>query len=155
MVGLVDDKNTYNFFLKNDKPLPPVNLSNSIKSNELERELEKSQKASGQPGFITIEDLSHIELILRTYADVDKRKILELISVTPKSIMKISEACDIPQSTAYRKILSLIENGLIVPNGLVFKHGKKMIKYQPLFEEVAINIVRNKITITVKPATKR
>jgi len=101
--------------------------------------------------WITIENPSHIKLILENYADSDKRKILEVTAETPLQITKILNVCDMPQTSAYRKITSLIQNGLIIREGSVFSHGRRLVRYRPVFEKVQISMIKNNITLKVIP----
>ena len=99
--------------------------------------------------WITIDNPSHIKLILENYADPDKRKILEVTSETPLQITKILHICDMPQTSAYRKITSLIQNGLIIRDGATFSHGRRLVRYRPVFEKVQINMIKNNVTLKV------
>jgi len=101
--------------------------------------------------YVTIKDKSIISLILRSYADDDKKKILNTTSNKPRIILNIIAACKLPQTSSYRKINSLIKNGLLIPDGQVSrKYGKKVTKYVSLFENLEINIIKNDITIKAK-----
>lgn len=154
MVALVDSKQRSQFGFQ-EEPIFEKDSQSQKNLNVLLNELEKSKKNFDfNDGFITIESPSHMELILESYADADKRKILEITAGTAKSIMEILNTCDIPQTSAYRKVTMLINEGMIIPHGCSFKHGRKITKYKSIFENVEINMVRNKIQITVKLAEK-
>ena len=101
--------------------------------------------------LVTIKDKSIISLILHSYADEDKKKILNATTNKPRIILDIISTCKLPQTSSYRKINSLIKNGLLIPNGEIpRKYGKIVTKYISLFENLEINIVRNDITIKAK-----
>ncbi len=122
----------------------------------LSHNLTRSEKISGYKVSTTIEDQSQVELILRSYADLGNRKILEAASSASKTIMEILNTCDVPQSSAYRKIITLIANGLLIPDGFVVKNERKMIKYMSIFEDITINILHNKaVAINVKLTARR
>src|SRR5215813_647751 len=111
--------------------------------------LEKS--AYRNTKYILIKDKSIISLILRSYADVDKKKILTVTVNKPRIILDIINVCKLPQTSCYRKINSLIKSGLLIPDGEVNKkYGKKVIRYVSLFENLEINIVKNEISIKAK-----
>ena len=56
-----------------------------------------------------------------------------------------------PQTSSYRKINSLINNGLLIPDGQIpRKFGKKVTKYISLFENLEINIIKNEINVKAK-----
>lgn len=102
------------------------------------------------PQWISVRDRNHVMLILQAYADNDKKKILTAAE-KPKVIMDIIETCKLPQTSTYRKISSLIENGLLIPAGtLPMKYGKVVTKYTSLFENLEINIVKNEVSIRAK-----
>ncbi|HXX05282.1 MAG TPA: hypothetical protein VEJ68_00505 [Candidatus Bathyarchaeia archaeon] len=155
MYEMVDNKNKQDFSYLPEKQSLNENFTNSKKYSTVLHELEKFKKTFGYNGFITIEDQSHMELILKSYADIDKRKILETTYDASKSIMEIFDSCNVPQTSAYRKVTSLIEDGLLIPDTSVFRHGRKITKYRSIFENVEINIIRDKVTITVKLTTRK
>ncbi len=73
------------------------------------------------------------------------------VSDESKIISDILNKCKIPQTSGYRKINALIKNGLLIPDGtVVTQDGRKINKYKALFDNIKINIVKNKITIDVQ-----
>ncbi|VVC05696.1 Uncharacterised protein [uncultured archaeon] len=154
MVALVDSKHRSQFGFQEETTFEKDSQS-QMNLNVLLNELEKTKKNFDfNDGYITIESPSHMELILESYADADKRKILEITADKAKPIMEILNTCNIPQTSAYRKVTMLIAEGMIIPNGCAFKHGRRITKYKSIFENVEINMVRNKLQITVKLAEK-
>ena len=106
-------------------------------------------KNAGQK-WIIIKDKSLIMLILQSYADPDKKKILDATE-QPRMILDIIDTCKLPQTSTYRKINSLIRNGLLVPSGQIsMKYGKNVTTYVTLFKSVEINIVKNDVQVRVK-----
>jgi len=84
----------------------------------------------GNNKMITIKDRSIISLILHSYADDDKKKILNTVVHKPRIILDIINTCKLPQTSSYRKINSLVKNGMLIPYGEVpRKYGKIVIKY--------------------------
>jgi len=105
----------------------------------------------GNNKLVTIKDKSIISLILHSYADEDKKKILNTTANKPRIILDIISACKLPQTSSYRKINSLIKNGLLIPDGEIpRKYGKIVTKYVSLFENLEINIVKNDIHVKAK-----
>jgi len=101
--------------------------------------------------FVVIKDKSIISLILHSYADEDKKKILNTTANKPRIILDIINTCKLPQTSSYRKINSLIKNGLLIPNGEIpRKFGKMVTRYISLFENLEINIVKNDISVKAK-----
>jgi hypothetical protein len=105
----------------------------------------------GNSRLITIKAKSIISLILHSYADDDKKKILNVAANKPRIILDIINACKLPQTSSYRKINSLIKNGLLIPDGQIpRKFGKKVTKYVALFENLEINIIKNDISVKAR-----
>ena len=107
---------------------------------------------STENGFnwISIEDQHLIQKILEAFGDDDKKKILTTLTSQPCIISEVLKNCDLPQTSGYRKINSLIDAGLIIPMGYVTTNdGKKVSKYVSVFENIKIDIVKNKITVKV------
>ncbi|HMK32913.1 MAG TPA: hypothetical protein VK431_04740 [Nitrosopumilaceae archaeon] len=105
----------------------------------------------GSTRSVAIKDKSIITLILHSYADDDKKKILNVTANKPRIILDIINACKLPQTSSYRKINSLIKNGLLIPDGqLPRKFGKKVTKYVALFENLEINIIKNDISVMAR-----
>ena len=125
-----------------------TNLSDFI------HELSKSKEYNDNHSWIKINKLSYKKLILEIYADSDKRSILEATIDTSRYISEIFDICNKPQTSIYRKVMSLIECGLLVPDGFSVNHGKKSIKYKSIIEQLRIDIIGNKITIKVRSKIK-
>ena len=101
--------------------------------------------------WITIKNDDVNKVILESFGDDDKSKILKSIVNEPKIIQDILNDCEIPQTSGYRKINELIKDGLLASNGIhVGTDGKKIQKYRGLFDNLKINIVKNKITVEVQ-----
>ena len=105
----------------------------------------------GSTRLVAIKDKSIISLILHSYADDDKKKILNVTANKPRIILDIINACKLPQTSSYRKINSLIKNGLLIPDGQIpRKFGKKVTKYVALFENLEIDIIKNNISVKAR-----
>ena len=64
--------------------------------------------------LVIIKDKSIISLILHSYADEDKKKILNITANKPRIILDIISVSKLPQTSSYRKINSLIKNDISV-----------------------------------------
>lgn len=101
--------------------------------------------------WLTIENSLLTKIILETFGDDDKKKILTSVIEKPKIISEILEDCNIAQTSGYRKINSLIDEGLLTAMGhITTNDGKRVNKYMSVFENVKIDIIKNKITVKVK-----
>jgi hypothetical protein len=113
----------------------------------------KPTKNSGinDSGWITIKEKSLAKLLLETCADEDKKKILDATINTPRTIKEIEDFCEIPQTSGYRKINSLIEKHFLIPVGMVRVGGNKMVKqYVSVLDSIKINIDKGVVTVKIK-----
>jgi hypothetical protein len=91
-----------------------------------------------------------LTLILRSYYDDAKSKILEL-AIRPKTIPDIVYETKLPKTLTYRKVNSLLRDYLLFPVGhVLMKNGKLVTKYVSLFEKLEINTVKNEISVRAK-----
>lgn len=100
--------------------------------------------------WITISDPSINSIIIQTFGDLEKKKIIEAVIVTPKIIYEIIKECDLPQTSGYRKINQLIYDGFLIPIEFEIKENKKIFKYICVFKNLKIEINSNKINASVQ-----
>lgn len=101
--------------------------------------------------WIAIENPNLTKLILQAIGDDDKNKILNSVLDQSKIISDILIACNIPQTSGYRKVNALIQDGFLIVNGHETTHdGKKVSKYKSIFENIKINIEKNKAMVQVQ-----
>ena len=102
---------------------------------------------------IYIENSSLTRVILESFGDDDKKKILGVLHGDALIISEIIEKCDIAQTSGYRKINALIDDGLLVPSGFVSTtDGKKVTKYRSIFNNIRIEILKDRITVSIRLA---
>ncbi|MBM2852567.1 MAG: Transcriptional regulator [Candidatus Nitrosotenuis sp.] len=119
-------------------------LENKFLKNVCEIKLMNGEK------HIYIENSSLTKIILESFGDDDKKKILGVINGEALIISEIIEKCNIAQTSGYRKINSLIDDGLLVPSGYVSTtDGKKVTKYRSIFNNIHIEIIKNKINVSL------
>ena len=63
-------------------------------------------------------------------SDVATRKILESIKTEPKSTSQLCVECNIPTSTAYRKMQKLYDYKVIRKTGTINESGKRQTLYK-------------------------
>lgn len=101
--------------------------------------------------WITIKDPNLTELILDVFGDSDKKKIFASVTDESKIVYDILKISKIPQTSGYRKINSLIKNGLLsVDEVIETNDGKKVNKYKSIFQNIRINIIKNETTVDVQ-----
>lgn len=111
--------------------------------------IEKSKRFNSN--WVEIKDPELSKIFLESFADKDKKAILGEVMDKPLIIAKILESSKIPQTSGYRKINFLIDNGLLVSNGFELTHdGKKVKEYETIFENIKVDIVKNNITVNVQ-----
>jgi len=107
--------------------------------------------SNNDSGWITIKEKSLAKLLLETCADEDKKKILDATINTPRTIREIEDVCEIPQTSGYRKINSLIEKHFLIPIGMLRVGGNKMVKqYVSVLDSIKINIDKGNVTVKIK-----
>jgi hypothetical protein len=106
------------------------------------------EKSTTTDTWIIVRDKHLAEMILKTYADVDKKAILDLTRDSAETIPKILRLCNLPNTSGYRKINQLIEEGFVIPTGLAESfEGKRAILYKSVIQKIQININKD-IVIT-------
>jgi hypothetical protein len=91
-----------------------------------------------------------VKIILESFGDDDKKKILTTLNEEAMITSEIINSCGIPQTSGYRKVNSLIDAGLLVQAGHAITHdGKKVTKYKSIFDNIRIDIVQNKISVAL------
>lgn len=124
----------------------------------LERKFLKSiceVRLENNDGWITFENPDVTKIILESFGDDDKKSILGITNGEELIISQILEKCGIPQTSGYRKINALIEDGLLTASGqIVTGDGKRVSKYRTIFDNAKIDIVKNKIIVSVRLTKK-
>ncbi|MEM3063924.1 MAG: transcriptional regulator [Candidatus Nitrosotenuis sp.] len=107
-------------------------------------------KVANGENWIVIENPMLTKIILESFGDDDKKKILSILNGESMIISQIIERCNIPQTSGYRKVNALINDGLLLATGyIVTPDGKKITKYRSIFDNLKIDIVKNKISVTL------
>lgn len=122
-----------------------------MESNLLQHIISVPQSKMESKEWITIEDLHIHRIILEAIGDDDKKNILNAVLDKPRIISEILEICKIPQTSGYRKVNNLIQNGLLIINGHeLTDDGRTINKYQPVFDNIQIHVEKNKVTVQVQ-----
>ena len=103
--------------------------------------------------WLNLEDQSTIQLILETFADRYKKKILDISSDKPRSVIEMLDLCEMPTTSGYRIIKSLVEDNLLIPtSSFVTSKGRTSKKYISVFENMKIDIAEDELIIRIKLA---
>lgn len=86
------------------------------------------------------------ETILKTFADEDKKMILDFTRNNSETIPKILSLCKLPNTSGYRKVKQLIDDGFIVPTGMAETfEGRRALLYRSIIQKVQVYINKNDI----------
>ena len=88
------------------------------------------------------------ESILGFLGDAESRKILTPLLGEELTIPEILKESKVPKTSGYRKIESLILNGLIIETGRVLSESKKISKYRCCFDEIKTKLNKNDCGVT-------
>ena len=87
------------------------------------------------------------DLILGLFGEVETRKIISTLLENEYTIPQILKESKVPKTSGYRKIENLILNGLIIESGKVLSESKKISKLQCVFQEIRLEVKKDKIGI--------
>ncbi|MCG1003609.1 MULTISPECIES: helix-turn-helix domain-containing protein [Halobacterium] len=97
-------------------------------------------------------DTEDVQHVLDALDDTDCRTILEATREDTMTVGEISEACDLPQSTAYRKVDILADAGLLDESLRVRRSGKHVSEYDCGIEDVTLSVDGDGVSLTVDHA---
>jgi len=101
--------------------------------------------------WMTIRDSNIAKTVLEAFGDEDKKKIMSVLMNEPHIVSEVLDMCSLPQTSGYRKINSMISDGLLTVEGYITtSDGKKVNKYISIFENIKIDIVKNNVSVKVK-----
>ena len=125
--------------------------ADGLETKFLQKIVELERVKNSNTEWLTIQDQDLAKIFLESFGDPDKKSILNVVLDKPQIVSDILKICKIPQTSGYRKINSLIKDGLLIPNGhSITLDGKKVVKYETLFRNVNIEIEKNSIKIKVQ-----
>lgn len=81
-----------------------------------------------------------VEALLDAFDDAYCRAILDATSERALSAKEISEACELPLSTTYRKLEQLTDAGLLAERTRLSRTGKHTSEYRRVVEDVVVTI---------------
>jgi len=111
--------------------------------------IEKSKQSHSN--WIHIKDQELSKIFLESFADSDKRLIIGSVMDESLIISDITKKCQMPQTSGYRKINFLINNGLLVSSGFeLTQDGKKVKKYETIIDNVIMEIVKNSVSVKIQ-----
>ncbi len=125
--------------------------ADGLETKFLQNIIDLKQQKKGIDNWITVQDQDLAKLFLDSFADEDKKAIIGAVIDESFIVADILKHCKIPQTSGYRKINQLIDAGLLISNGYdVSTDGKKIKKYETIFDNIKMDIDRNNIVVKVQ-----
>ncbi len=126
--------------------------ADGVEKNLLDKIVAMREQKNHVKQWMTLEDARLMRMMLKSLGDEDKKNIINTVMGESKTISDILEISNIPQTSGYRKINSLIRDGVLLPHDHVkTSDGKKVTKYKAIFENVRISVEKNKIVMKILP----
>jgi len=97
--------------------------------------------------LVSIIDSDLRDLILELFGDIETRKVISTLLENEYTIPQILKESKVPKTSGYRKIENLLLHGLIIESGKILSESKKISKLQCVFEELKLDIKKDKIGI--------
>ena len=111
-------------------------------------ETRKSKQVKSHNTWVTLENSRLVEIILKSMGDQDKKNIITAVIPEPRIIPDIIKIAKIAQTSGYRKVNALIDDGLLIPQGYVTtSDGKKITQYGAIFDDLKIILKKNKVVV--------
>lgn len=113
---------------------------------------EIKKDAKGSPKSLLIKDKNLTNLIFETYGNEDKKAILMAVAESALSIARILKKVNLAQSTGYRIIGSLINDGLLaeIEKTEHKTNGKRVSVYKATIPTLDIRINKSTIEIEIQ-----
>jgi hypothetical protein len=125
--------------------------ADGLETKFLQNIIDLKQQKKGTDNWIVIKDQDLAKIFLESFADEDKKAIIGTVLDESLIIADILQNCKVPQTSGYRKINQLIDNGLLISNGYeIATDGKKIKKYGTMFDNVKMDIDRNVVVVKIQ-----
>jgi len=125
--------------------------ADGLESKFLKNIIELKQQKKTNDNWITIQDQDLAKIFLESFADQDKKAIIGTVLDKSLIVADILHQCKVPQTSGYRKINQLIDAGLLIVNGhTLSSDGKKIKKYETIFDNVSMDIEKNVVVVKVQ-----
>ncbi len=125
--------------------------ADGLETKFLQNIIDLKQQKKTADNWIVIKDQELAKTFLESFADEDKKAIIGTVLDKSLIIADILESCNVPQTSGYRKINQLIESGLLISNDFsIASDGKKVKKYEAIFDNVKMDIEKNIVVVKVQ-----
>ena len=96
---------------------------------------------------VSIISIKLSDLILELFSEPETRKIISSLLENEYTIPQILNESKVAKTSGYRKIENLIINGLVIESGKVLSESKKISKLQCVFQEIKLEIKKEKVVV--------
>ncbi|HJU13715.1 MAG TPA: ArsR family transcriptional regulator [Candidatus Nitrosotalea sp.] len=100
-----------------------------------------------------VEEQATKDFLLEIQADRYCRAILESASDLPKSAKQLSQGCNVPISTAYRRIQQMHDHKLLSISGTINEDGKKFFLYKSKIRAIVSFFDGSSVQVEIVPNT--
>ncbi|SIR72596.1 winged helix-turn-helix domain-containing protein [Natronorubrum thiooxidans] len=100
-------------------------------------------------GWLADDHAVDTEAVLAALDDTACRAILEATSEESLTATELSEQCEIPMSTAYRKVEKLTDADLVEERVRINTSGKHATEYRKCFDDVLVSVDGGDVTIEI------
>ncbi len=108
-------------------------------------------KKENKEDWITIQDQELSKTFLEILGDPDKKSIIGTVLKKSLTVADILKESKIPQTSGYRKINSMISNGILISNGFeLSSDNKKIKKYETIFQNIKMDIQENGMMVKIQ-----
>lgn len=107
--------------------------------------IEKSKNES--ENWITLKDQLLSKVILDSFADPEKKIMMESVMDQPMGLSAILNKCQISQTSGHDKLNQMIGSGLLVP---VFDTDENTAKYQTPFSNVKMDLEKKTMVVKIQ-----
>ena len=97
----------------------------------------------------TLDDIESVQGVLDALDDEECRAILEATKRDCLTAAEISEECDLPSSTAYRKIDLLTDADLLTEELRIRRSGKHVSEYACAIDDVTLSVDDSGVELAV------
>lgn len=105
--------------------------------------------ALGTDGSRELSADAEIESLLGALEDADCRAIIEATSESALSAGELSDACNLPQSTTYRKLDQLTEVGILEEQIRLSKSGQHKSEYTLCIDRISLSVDEDGMTLEI------
>ena len=125
--------------------------ADGLETKFLQNIIDMKQQKKATDDWVSVQDQDLARIFLESFADEDKKAIIGTVLDESLIIADILQNCKVPQTSGYRKINQLIDNGLLISNGYeIATDGKKIKKYGTMFDNVKMDIDRNVVVVKIQ-----